>query len=278
MQIRRLAVGEVEIEIAEAGVGQRPLLLLHGFTGAKEDFTDWLDLLAEAGWHAVAPDQRGHGESSKPGSESEYSFAIYAADALGLAECLGWERFAILGHSMGGFVAQNLAFSAPQRLSALVLMDTGHGPIRIARRELVEAAISIVRERGIDALAEILAERDSPLDTPAHESLIANRPGYAEFESRKLRSSSPVMYAAMADELLSAPDTLERLRELPETLRALVIVGEQDTPFVSASDRIAEALPDARVALIPDAGHSPQFENPAAWWEALSEFLAGLTD
>ena len=56
--------GPVSLAVAEAGAGGRSLLLLHGFTGAKEDFTEWLDPLAELGWHVVAPDQRGHGESS----------------------------------------------------------------------------------------------------------------------------------------------------------------------------------------------------------------------
>ena len=61
MQIRTLSVGPVDLAIAEAGDGGRPLLLLHGFTGAKEDFTEWLDPLAALGWHGVAPDHRGHG-------------------------------------------------------------------------------------------------------------------------------------------------------------------------------------------------------------------------
>ena len=51
------------------------------------------------------------------------------------------------------------------------------------------------------------------------------------------------------------------------------MVGEQDRPFIAASERMAQAIPDATLALIPDAGHSPQFENPDAWWTALSEFL-----
>ena len=56
---------------------------MHGFTGAKEDFTDWLDPLAELGWHAVAIDNRGHGASEKPSDKSSYSFDLLAADALG---------------------------------------------------------------------------------------------------------------------------------------------------------------------------------------------------
>ena len=106
MQKRTVDLGTVQLAIAESGAGGRPFLLLHGFTGAKEDLTEWLDPLAEAGWHAVAPDHRGHGASSKPDDESAYSFEILAADSLALLDALGWDRFALLGHSMGGMVAQ----------------------------------------------------------------------------------------------------------------------------------------------------------------------------
>jgi pimeloyl-ACP methyl ester carboxylesterase len=53
----------------------------------------------------------------------------------------------------------------------------------------------------------------------------------------------------------------------------LVIVGEQDQPFIGHSERMAKAIPAARLAVIPDAGHSPQFENTEAWWDALTSFL-----
>src|SRR5215831_3393456 len=99
---RRVNLGDLELSIAEAGTGQDPLLLVHGFTGAKEDFTPWLDRLAASGWHAVAPDLRGHGASAKPAQETAYSFEIMADDMLGLADALGWDRFVLLGHSMGG--------------------------------------------------------------------------------------------------------------------------------------------------------------------------------
>ena len=172
MEERTVDLGDVELSIAEAGSGQRPLLLLHGFTGAKEDFTEWLDPLADAGWHAVAPDHRGHGASSKPSSEDAYSFEILADDATRLVDALGWERFGLLGHSMGGMVAQFIAVDRPDRLDALVLMDTGHGPIEGLDPELVEAAVAIVRTRGIDDLVDILATRTSPLESPAHRRLL----------------------------------------------------------------------------------------------------------
>ena len=64
--IRSVRTGDVSLEIAEAGAGGRPLLMVHGFTGAKEDFADFFDRLAERGWHVVAPDLRGHGASDHP--------------------------------------------------------------------------------------------------------------------------------------------------------------------------------------------------------------------
>jgi pimeloyl-ACP methyl ester carboxylesterase len=134
MEERRIGLGDIELSVAEAGVGQRPLLLLHGFTGAKEDFTEWLDRLADAGWHAVAPDHRGHGSSSKPTSEEAYSFEILADDVERLTEYLDWPRFTLLGHSMGGMVAQLVAIREPERLDALVMMDTGTDRSKVSIR------------------------------------------------------------------------------------------------------------------------------------------------
>jgi 3-oxoadipate enol-lactonase len=270
---RTVALGDVELAIAEVGAGARPLLLLHGFTGAKEDFTEWLDPLAADGWHAVAPDQRGHGTSSKPGDEGAYSLEILAGDALHLADALGWDTFTLLGHSMGGMVAQQVALEAPGRLSGLVLMDTDHGPISGIDPELVQRAVSIVRTKGVDALADILGQRQSALETPAHRRLLAERPGYAEFGDRKLRAAAPALYAAMASRLVDTPDRLDSLGSLPPGLPVLVIVGEQDGPFIGPSERMADAISGATLAVITDAGHSPQFENPSGWWSALSNFL-----
>jgi pimeloyl-ACP methyl ester carboxylesterase len=276
MDERTVAVGDIELVIAESGVGGRPLLLLHGFTGTKEDFTEWLDPLAARGWHAVAPDHRGHGASTHPESEDAYSFSLFAQDTLALADALGWDRFALLGHSMGGMVAQVMAITASPRLTALVLMDTGHGPVDGLDPDLVAAAIGIVRDKGIDVLADLVADMSSPLDTEAHRRLRAERPGYAEFEDRKMRASSPFMYAAMSAVFLSGPDRLDDLARLPGSLPALVIVGDQDTPFIGPSKRMTTAIAGASLAVIADAGHSPQFENPAGWWTALSAFLDSL--
>jgi len=276
MRTRRIGIGAVGLEIAEAGEGGRPFLLMHGFTGAKEDFTEWLDRLAAAGWHAVAPDHRGHGSSSKPEGKASYSLEILAADNLALVDALGWDRYALLGHSMGGFVAQLMAFEDPGRLLGLVLMDTGHGPIEGVNLEEAALAGQIVTESGMATLAELMAARESPLETAANRRLLEERPGYAEYGERNLLASSPWMYAAIIDELVAGGDSLDRLAEMRPVPPTLVLVGEQDRPFLKSADRMADAVAGSTLAVIPDAGHSPQFENPESWWAALSSFLESI--
>ena len=138
----------LRLRIAEAGLGGRPLLLLHGFTGGRVDFTDWLGPLADRGWHAVAPDLRGHGDSDGPADERAYGLDIFAADVLGLLDALDWPRTTLLGHSMGGMIAQVVALDRPERLEALVLMGTGHGRVRGVDPALAELAAAVARGAG----------------------------------------------------------------------------------------------------------------------------------
>lgn len=268
--------GAVSLAVAEAGEGGRPLLLVHGFTGAKEDFTEWLDPLAELGWHAVAPDQRGHGASSQPDDEAAYSFEAYATDLLALLDALGCERAVVLGHSMGGMVVQTAVLRAPERFEALVLMDTSHRALR-ADAALVDLGIGIARAEGIAAVmaAQDAMEGADALGTGAGERLLATREGYREFGQRKMLASSPAMYAAMLKAITDATSGLDRLPDLERVaVPTLVLVGDEDTPFLKPSRRLAGAIPGAELVVIPDAGHSPQFENPEPWWKALAAFLA----
>ncbi|WCO65958.1 alpha/beta hydrolase [Iamia majanohamensis] len=271
MEVHDVSTARLRHQVAEAGSGV-PLLLVHGFTGAKEDFTDVLDAFAAEGWHAVAPDLRGHGASEAPGDESAYSLEVLADDVLALADALGWGAFALLGHSMGGMVAQVLALRAPQRLTRLVLMDTSHGSVEHVPRDLAALALAVVRAEGVERLMELATQVDTPPPTPAEARVRAERPGYVEFGDRKLRASSPAMWAAMATELLDTPDRLPALAGLD--VPTLVVVGEEDAGFLAPSQRMAAAIPGARLEVVPDAAHSPQFENPDRWWEVVSGFLA----
>lgn len=268
----------IELARLEAGAGGRPLLLVHGFTGAKEDFGDWIGPLAERGWHVVAPDLRGHGKSDHPEKETDYALSIFTADLVDLVDRLGWDRFVLLGHSMGGMIAQHLATStAGARLDGLVLMDTSHGPPEGLDPDLIETGRQIVLDGGMPLLVDILRRtEDGPLSSPADLRVRAERPGYVEWTEQKLLESSPAMWRAMTTEMVTQADRLEQLRALD--LPTLVIVGEQDTGFVAASERMAKTIPGAKLAVIPDGGHSPQFEAPDAWWQALTSFLDSLEE
>lgn len=276
METRRLAAGDVTLEVASAGDGGSPLLLVHGFGGAKEDFTGYLDRLAARGWHVVAPDLRGHGASDQPSGAAAYSIELFAADLLALIGALGWDRAVILGHSMGGMVAQHLVLSHPGRVRALVLMDTAHGPMDWLDLDLLEMAATIIRDQGVEAFVAINNElRDNdPLLTPSFRRLLDEEPGYAEFCDRKALAASADMRLAMMPVFPAQPERLDALGgvEVP----TLVIVGAEDDGFLEHSARMAAAIPGAELAVITGAGHSPQFENPDAWWEAIVAFLDGV--
>jgi pimeloyl-ACP methyl ester carboxylesterase len=268
---RDVEVGPLRLSVLEAGQGGLPLLLVHGFTGAKEDFGDFVEPLAADGWHVVAPDLRGHGRSDAPPAEADYSIDVFGADVLALLDALGWDRCAVLGHSMGGMITERLLIAHPERFAAAILMDTHHRAPTAIDPDMAAAAAHVVRERGLAELARLQAERGDVLSTPAHRRLVAERPGYAEFGDRKLLAASPAMYASLAVGITSQTDQLPALAALD--LPVLVLVGALDGPFLAASRRMAEAVPGARLVTIPDAGHSPQFENPDAWWEAVHTFL-----
>src|SRR5690606_23227681 len=128
---------------------------------------------------------------------------------------------------------------------------------------------------GMGVVADVLGETaddSGPLSTPAHVRLMRERPERKAHTERILRSASPHMYAALLREISVQEDRLERLREL--MMPTLVVVGEQDRPFLAASRRMADRIADPRLAGIPDGGHSPQLEAPDAWWRAVSTFLA----
>ena len=272
--IRSVRTGDISLEITEAGAGGRPLLMVHGFTGAKEDFADFFDRLAERGWHVVAPDLRGHGASDHPSRPQDYSLDLFEADVLALVDDLAWDRFVLLGHSIGGMISQAIALHDPGRLDGLVLMDTVPDAPSLGGGAAMLLYKVVARVLGMKAMARIL--RKPPPGSPTSVTrLYAERPGYGEWTRSKVLATSPVMARAVTAELGGLTDRVPELRSLD--LPVLVIAGEHDMPgFVDGSQRMAEAIPGATLAVLPGAAHNPQLETPDAWWASLTTFLDAL--
>ena len=260
----------------ERGSGGRRLMLLHGFTGARTDFADHLEPLAAAGWHVVAPDLRGHGETGGPRDTTAYTVAAFVDDVVAFADRLGWDHFVLLGHSMGGIIAQQLALDHPGRLDALILMDTWHGPLNVATTELLELGGAFAISDGMAALADLFdSGGPNPLETDAYQRVRAERPEIVAQQRANMVGAVPEMFASCAMMMKTEPDRLDRLRSV--AVPTLVIVGEHDGLFLDDSGRIADVIAGAELVTIAGAGHTPQWEEPTAWFAALSTFLATLT-
>jgi pimeloyl-ACP methyl ester carboxylesterase len=262
----------VGLATVAAGSPDAPgLLLAHGFGGAKEDFADHIDALA-ATHRVVVFDHRGHGESDAPDDPAAYSLDRLAADVLTVADAHELTSLRLLGHSMGGMVTRRIAVASPERARAHVFMDTSPGPPPIDP-DLVDFGVAIVEADGMDALRAAQNELDV-LGSDAYQRVLRERPGFQEYADRKWESLSPVMWKTLVVEIVRQPDQTADLAALREP--TLVLVGDQDREFLGGCRAIAETVPGARLVVIPDAGHSPQFENPPVWRAALTSFLADL--
>ncbi len=262
----------VELAVEVSGEGPA-LLLVHGLGGWSVDFADHVATLARD--HTVVTfDHRGHGDSDNPTDPAAYSFDRLVDDTLAVADATGLDHFRLLGHSMGGMVARRIAIRHGERVDALVMMDTSAGPVPGFDPALMDIACDVALTQGKVALKELL-DFGGALDSPAYRKVLEQRPGFQEFEARKWAGVSEIMWGALAHELAHQDD---ELAVLAASLRAplLILVGEQDKPFLAASHLMADAMPHAQLAVIPDAGHSPQTENPDAWIAALTGFLASV--
>jgi pimeloyl-ACP methyl ester carboxylesterase len=243
---------------------------VHGFGGAKEDFSDQVDDLARD-HRVVTLDLRGHGESDGPEDPTRYSLDRFAADLGNVLDALGIDSCRLLGHSMGGMIVRRFVLASPHRVDALILMDTSPGPVPGLDAEMIDLGVQIANEQGMDELKRVM-DAFSPLDTAAYQRTLVERPGYREFGDAKWAALSRAMWVTMSIEIRDQPDQLAEMAAVH--CPTLVLVGIEDEPFRRVSQQMAETIAGAELVVIPDAGHSPQFENGAEWLTALQRFLA----
>lgn len=124
--------GGVRLEAVAAGPEYGiPVLLLHGFPESWYGWRRQILPLADAGFHVIAPNQRGYDTSDAPGAVSDYTLPHLTADVLAIADQLRWERFCLAGHDWGAAVAWTLALQSPERVSRLVILNVPHPTVML---------------------------------------------------------------------------------------------------------------------------------------------------
>ncbi|KAA2264084.1 alpha/beta hydrolase [Solihabitans fulvus] len=257
------ALREAAADNADAARLAATALLVPGFTGSKEDFAPLLDPISDAGIEVVAIDLPGQYESAGPGTETEYRPGPLGAALAELIEKLAAEgrRVLLLGHSYGGLVARATVLAGAP-LAGLTLLDTGPAELPTGdRRTALDLGEAALRERGMAAAQRLVEARDA---------INPKWPGMAPELKKLLRDrvlhSVPAGLLGMADGLRYEPDLVTKLSRTLRSTRVpcLVLCGEADDAWSPASQRdMAERL-DADFAVLPNAKHSPNTENPEA--------------
>ena len=273
MSIARLPLRGIEMELELAGAGPRAFVLVHGFTGSRDDFREHLPELAKLG-RTIALDQRGHGGTTNTGRSEDYTLDGLVADLAAAFDALDLRDADLLGHSLGGMVALRFALAHPERVASLVLMDTSPRPMPLPIPEPARAALSaLAREQGVAALLPSLRQRPRDQIAPSQLRTIEEMGEETFWERirRKLDAMDPAAWGALIGVLGDHIPVADRLAEI--ACPTLVMVGAEDLPFLAPADEMARGIAGARRVTIPDAAHSPQLENPAAWATAIRAHL-----
>jgi pimeloyl-ACP methyl ester carboxylesterase len=129
-EYRFIRANSINLHVDLAGPKDgEPVILLHGFPDASFGWEKQIHALAQAGFYAIAPDQRGYNLSDKPKGKENYKMNLLVEDVLALADALNLSRFNLAGHDFGGLVSWNLAESHPERLRRLAILNVPHPKI-----------------------------------------------------------------------------------------------------------------------------------------------------
>jgi proline iminopeptidase len=243
-------VNGVRLSYSDVGHGI-PLFCLHGGMGidAGSLHVPGILDLAQLGIRLIIPDQRGHGRSERT-SQADYSHSMWTADVHNLALGLGLRRFALLGHSYGGFLALEYAMRWPESLTHLILVATSAGPVSAQAANV--ATDTDLREhfRGIWPRFFVRDDKHWPL-----------------FES--LKFSADAYTAAFAREL-PRYDLRGHVAELD--VPTLLIVGRSD-PYRVHMEWLAAHLPKPTLCTLDGAGHFPFIETAGQFTQRVAAFI-----
>ena len=235
-----------------------PIILLHGYTDSSVSYSTVLPLL-DRKYRVYVLDQRGHGESDRP--DTGYALQHFAADVVAFMDVMKIKQATIVGHSMGSFVAQHVAAAAPERVKRMVLS----GSATTIRNNVVSDL-----QREVNALSDPIPEkfvRDFQVG-------MAFQPLTDEFVSAVVKVSLNMparVWRAVMAEMLSPKAQVELAKIKTPTL---ILWGDKETVFPrSEQDLLLAALPNARLKVYEDTGHSMHWERPDRFAKDLQEFM-----
>lgn len=259
----------LQLHVESHGAGP-PVVFSCGYSTTRENFRPQVEPLVAAGYRVILWDYRGHGDSDAPDDPDLYSFDLVLDD---LARVLDFaEAPAVLaGFSFGGALSLHFALRHPERVRALVLLDTGPGfknpEAQAGWLAQVERIAQNLETRGLQSFVE----------SRAAATAIGRRPELpaAQHAARAIAKMSARGVANFGRRVSGPiPGCIDELAKI--SAPALVVVGAEDEAYLRAADVMAARLPNATKVVIPRAGHVVTIEEPEALNAALLEFLKTL--
>lgn len=254
---------------AEAHGEGIPLVLSCALCTTHENWRPQVEPLVAAGARVVLWDYRGHGRSDAPEAASAYHLEAVRED---LGRVLDWAAPGVPaivgGLSFGGLLSLHLALASPERVRALLLVDTGPGfkkpEAQAGWESQVERTASYLERKGCAAFATSRAAGtlvgkypERPAARAAAEAIAAQQPhGLANFARRVAGPAPPV---------------IDRLGEISQP--ALVVIGEEDAPYRRAAEVLEARIPNARRVTLPGAGHIVNLDAEAEFNRLVVDFL-----
>jgi pimeloyl-ACP methyl ester carboxylesterase len=252
-----------ELHWQDAGHGPSTVLLLHAFPLHGGMWGRQVEALSRR-HRVIVPDYRGLGRSGPSGDPS--TMEVLAGDVRELLAHLRVERAAVVGLSMGGYLALELWRELPRLFNGLVLCDTKAGADTAEGAAGRETFARNALEHGLHWVADQMTPK---LLRPTPD------PAAVREVRRLIGDGSPAGVAAAQRGMARRPDSTATLAAI--TCPTLVVVGEEDTLTPPAeAEKLAAGIKGSKLARIPGAGHLPNIEAPAAFNETLGAFLGGL--
>jgi pimeloyl-ACP methyl ester carboxylesterase len=242
------------------GSGDKHVLVVHGWFGSARSWGSLPDFLDRSTYTYSFMDLRGYGARKQvPG---EFTIAEAAADALVLADELGWDRFSVIGHSMGAKIAHQILLQAPDRVNKLV----GLNPVPASQVPMDEQGWALFSGAPGNA-----GNRAAIIDFTTGSKLT---PTFIDYVVRHSLENSTVEAVAAYLSAWAKSDFSDQVKTDTRTPVKL-IVGVND-PAMSA-DMMEQTwlvfFPEGEMTILPDAGHYPMFESPVSLATAIEEFL-----